>query len=84
VALWIFSFFIGFASELVADALAPVKNPRDPKETVANRRVADAASGSSVIAAPTPAQANHSCAGREKKSANGMPVSPTSQTLAFG
>jgi predicted RNase H-like HicB family nuclease len=44
-ALWIFfSFFIGFASDLVADALAPVKNPRDPEEIVANRRVADAAS----------------------------------------
>jgi ABC-2 type transport system permease protein len=44
VALWIFSFFIGFASDLVAGALAPVKNPRDPEEMVANRRVADAAS----------------------------------------
>jgi hypothetical protein len=37
VALWFFSFFIGFASDLVAEALAPVKNPRDPEEIVANR-----------------------------------------------
>jgi ABC-2 type transport system permease protein len=45
VALWIFfSFFIWFASDLAADALAPVRNPRDPEEIVANRRVADAAS----------------------------------------
>jgi hypothetical protein len=43
--LWIFfSFFIGFASDLVADVLAPVKNPRDPEQMVANRRVAHAAS----------------------------------------
>jgi ABC-2 type transport system permease protein len=42
VALWIFfSFFIGFASELVADALKPVNNPRDPEQTVANQRVAN-------------------------------------------
>ena len=39
-----FSFFIGFASDPAADALAPVKNPRDPEEIVANRRVAHAAS----------------------------------------
>jgi ABC-2 type transport system permease protein len=45
VALWVFfSFFIGFASDLVADALAPVNNPRDPEELVANSRVANAAS----------------------------------------
>jgi hypothetical protein len=45
VALLIsFSFFIGFASDLVGDALAPVKNRRGPEEIVANRRVADAAS----------------------------------------
>jgi len=45
VALWIFfSFFIGFASDLVADAVAPVHNPRDPEELVANHRVAEAAS----------------------------------------
>jgi len=45
VALWIFfSFFIGFASDLVADAVAPVRNPRDPEEQVANERAADAAS----------------------------------------
>ncbi len=40
MALWIFSFFIGSASHRVADALAPGKNPRDPREIVANRRVA--------------------------------------------
>jgi ABC-2 type transport system permease protein len=45
VALWIFfSFFIGFASDLLAEALAPIRNERDPEEIVANRRVADAAS----------------------------------------
>ena len=45
VTLWIFfSFFIGFAADLAADALAPVKNARDPEEIVANRRVADATS----------------------------------------
>jgi len=45
VALWIiFSFFIGFAADLVADAVRPVKNPRDPEELVANQRAADAAS----------------------------------------
>ncbi|MBI4658548.1 MAG: ABC transporter permease [Verrucomicrobia bacterium] len=45
VALWIFfSFFIGFASDLVADALKPVRNSRDTEQIVANRRVADAAS----------------------------------------
>jgi ABC-2 type transport system permease protein len=45
VAVWIFfSFFIGFASDLVAGALAPIKNPQDPEELVAYRRVSDAAS----------------------------------------
>ena len=45
VALWIsFSFFIGFASDLAADALSPVKNPRDTEAIVANRRVADVVS----------------------------------------
>jgi len=45
VALWIvFSFFIGFASDLVAGAFAPVKNPRDPEEIVANHRLAGAIS----------------------------------------
>jgi ABC-2 type transport system permease protein len=45
VALWVFfSFFIGFAADLAADAVAPVRNPRDAEEVVANRRVADAAS----------------------------------------
>jgi len=43
VALWIFfSFFIGFASSLIADAVSPVRNPRDPEELVANRNVSDA------------------------------------------
>jgi ABC-2 type transport system permease protein len=50
VALWIFfSFFIGFASDLVADAVKPVNNPRDPEELVANQRVADAASLASPV-----------------------------------
>jgi ABC-2 type transport system permease protein len=45
VALWIFfSFFIGFASDLIADAISPVRNPRDPEEIVANQRVARAVS----------------------------------------
>lgn len=45
VALRIFfSFFIGFASDLVADTLVPVKYPRAPEEIVANRSVAGAAS----------------------------------------
>ncbi|MCX7887198.1 MAG: ABC transporter permease [Verrucomicrobiae bacterium] len=45
VALWIFfSFFIGFVSDLVADGLAPIRNPRDPEEIVANQRVSEAAS----------------------------------------
>lgn len=45
VALWIFfSFFIGFAAELVADVAAPVNDPRDPEQVVANKRAAAAAS----------------------------------------
>lgn len=45
VALWIFSsFFIGFVSDLAADALSPVRNPRDTGEIVANRRISDAVS----------------------------------------
>jgi len=45
VALWIFfSFFMGFAADLAADALKPVKNPQDPEEIVENRRAADAVS----------------------------------------
>lgn len=45
VALWIFfSFFMGFASDLVADAISPVRNPRDPEEVVANQRVSDSVS----------------------------------------
>jgi ABC-2 type transport system permease protein len=39
-----FSFFMGFASRLLADAVSPIKNPDDPEEVVANQRVADAAS----------------------------------------
>jgi len=50
VALGIFfSFPIGFASDPAADALAPVKNPRDPEQMVANRRVAAAASLASPV-----------------------------------
>jgi len=45
VALWIFfSFWMSFASDLVADVLSPVRNPRDPEEVVANQRVSDAVS----------------------------------------
>lgn len=45
VALWIFSaFFIGFLADLAADAVRPVRNPRDPEKIVANRRFADASS----------------------------------------
>ncbi len=50
VALWIFcSFFIGFAADLVADAAARVKDPRDPEQVVANQRVSDAASLASPV-----------------------------------
>ena len=66
VALWIFfSFFIGFASDLAADALAclpkprrrqaPVKHPCAPEEIVANRRVAAAASLFSLAVLYSPA-----------------------------
>jgi ABC-2 type transport system permease protein len=45
VALWIFfSFFIGFAADIIADVAAPVKDQRDPEQVVANRRASDAAS----------------------------------------
>lgn len=45
VALWIFSaFFIGFLADLAADAVRPVRNPRDPEKIVANRRFADTSS----------------------------------------
>jgi ABC-2 type transport system permease protein len=45
VALWIFfAFFIGFAASLAADAIAPVRNPRDPRQVVAYRNAEDAAS----------------------------------------
>ena len=50
VALWLFcSFFIGFAADLVADAAVRVKDPRDPEQVVANRRVSDAASLASPV-----------------------------------
>jgi len=50
VALWIFfSFFIGFASDLVANAVSPVDNPRDPEQILQNRRVADRASLASPV-----------------------------------
>ena len=50
VALWIFfSFFIGFAASLVAGAIAPVDNPRDPRQVVANRNAEDAASLASPV-----------------------------------
>ncbi|MBN2506020.1 MAG: ABC transporter permease [Verrucomicrobia bacterium] len=50
VALWIFfAFFIGFAADLVAHALAPVANARDAEQMVANQRVADAASLASPV-----------------------------------
>lgn len=40
VALWIFlAFFTGFCSSLVADAAAPVKNPDDPQQVLANREL---------------------------------------------
>jgi ABC-2 type transport system permease protein len=45
VALWIvFSFFIGFAADLVANAAAPVENPMDRAQQVRHARVAEAAS----------------------------------------
>jgi ABC-2 type transport system permease protein len=51
VALWIFfSFFMGFAAELAANAFARVDNPRDPEQVVANQRMADRLSlGSPVV-----------------------------------
>ena len=53
MAVWIFSFFIGFASDLAADGLAPVKNSRAPEEIVANRGVARSASrGSNLLMFP--------------------------------
>ena len=45
MALWIFfSFFISFATDLVADAIAPVNDRRDPEQVVANQRASEAAS----------------------------------------
>ena len=50
VALWIFfSFFMGFGADLLANAFAPVDNPRDPEQLVANQRVADSASLASPV-----------------------------------
>lgn len=50
VALWIFfSFFIGFAASLAANVIAPVENPRDPWQVVANRRAEDNASLASPV-----------------------------------
>jgi len=50
VALWIFgSFFIGFAADLFADAVARVNDPHDPEQVVANRRLSDAASLASPV-----------------------------------
>ena len=50
VALWIFcSFFIGFAADLFADAVARVNDPNDPEQVVANKRVSDAASLASPV-----------------------------------
>jgi len=44
-AVWVlFSFFIGFASDLVANAVAPVDNPRDPEQIVAHERASETAS----------------------------------------
>ena len=45
VALWIcFSFFIGFAADLVANVVAPVDNPRDSEQVVRHERTSDRAS----------------------------------------
>jgi ABC-2 type transport system permease protein len=50
VALWIFcSFFIGFAADLFADAVARGNDPHDPEQVVANRRFSDAASLASPV-----------------------------------
>lgn len=50
VAIWIFfSFFIGFAASLAADVIAPVENPRDPREVIANRGAEDAVSLASPV-----------------------------------
>lgn len=45
VACWIFfSFFIGFGTDLFANVVAPVDNPRDRAQAIQHQRVADAAS----------------------------------------
>jgi ABC-2 type transport system permease protein len=50
VALWIFfSFFIGFAADLVANALAPIDNPHDTDQLVANQAMSDHASLASPV-----------------------------------
>lgn len=50
VAVWIFfSFFIGFAASLAASAIAPVENPRDPRQMLAYRNAEDAASLASPV-----------------------------------
>jgi ABC-2 type transport system permease protein len=50
VALWIFfSFFIGFGAGLAADVIAPVENPRDPRQIVAHRRAEAAAALASPV-----------------------------------
>jgi ABC-2 type transport system permease protein len=50
VALWIFcSFFIGFAADLIADGIQPVRNARDPEQVVANQRLSDSVSLASPV-----------------------------------
>lgn len=50
VALWIFcSFFIGFAADLIADGIKPVRNARDAEQVVANQRLADSVSLASPV-----------------------------------
>lgn len=45
VALWIFfSFFIAFAADLLANAVAPVDNAMDPEQHIRHTKVAEAAS----------------------------------------
>ncbi len=45
LALWIFlSFFSGFGASLLANAVAPVENPKDAEQVMANLRIVRAAS----------------------------------------
>ncbi|RME90036.1 MAG: ABC transporter [Verrucomicrobia bacterium] len=45
IALWVFfSFFIGFAADLVANAVSPVDNPQDVEQVVAHDRARETAS----------------------------------------